>query len=757
MEGFFDSIATGFPAMFTAGGDALGSLVGTWPPWPLLALAVGVIVGVLNGAMPGGAVPSLIVLLGFAYGLDPYIALPLAIGMVATVPTGDTLPAVLLGMPGSTSGQATILDGNPMARRGRAGVALSAAYFASLLGGITGAIFLFLTIPVARPVVNTFSAAEFFVLGLVAIAVVGVVSSGALLRGLMAGAFGLLIASIGYDDATGVQRLTFGIDYLWDGIHIIPVVIGLFALPEFFDLIVSDVSIARHASAQQSDASGQRREGMFAVLRNWFLVIRSAAMGVFVGLLPGIGGSLAQWLSYASARQTVRGGTETFGTGDIRGVIAPESANNAVDGGQLVPTLFFGVPGSVGMALFLGLLIILDVRPGPDMLGRQLPLTLTIAFSLVLANVFATGLALGFTPVLTRIAFIRPNVLVPIILAVMTIAAFQANRSIYDLIVMLAFGGLGYFMKTYGWPRPPIIIAVILGSIIERYYRISTVAFGLDGIFTRPAVIIILLIAIGTAAYTVWMQRSVGRTLAKQEAEFAARGAAPPAPSAPSAPPPPPAGGSGDAPAELGPAESGGLAESGSAESGAGKESGAEPRASGFARRLRPTASGWFIAALGVVFAYTLWQTYNWSEDGARLPRVVVIAGLALVGVYLLKHLATAASGGGRIMDIGRTVTGDDRRVLLLRTAKALGTTIGLVAAIWLVGFQISLPLYVGLYLLVFGRVHWVVAAAWGVLFVALIYLFFDKVICIPWIDPVLGDLLPDILVGRARIGGCIG
>ena len=737
--GFFDSIASGFPAMFSAGGDALGSLLGAWPPWPLLALAVGVIVGVLNGAMPGGAVPSLIVLLGFAYGLDPYIALPLAIGMVATVPTGDTLPAVLLGMPGSTSGQATILDGNPLARRGRAGVALSAAYFASLLGGITGAVFLFAVIPVARPVVNTFSAAEFFVLGLVAIAVVGVVSSGALLRGLMAGALGLLIASIGYDDATGVQRLTFGVDYLWDGIHIIPVVIGLFALPEFFDLIVSDVSIARRAHAEQSDASGQRREGMFAVLRNWFLVIRSAAMGVFVGLLPGIGGSLAQWLSYASARQTVRGGTETFGTGDIRGVIAPESANNAVDGGQLVPTLFFGVPGSVGMALFLGLLIILDVRPGPDMLGRQLPLTLTIAFSLVLANVLATGLALGFTPLLTRIAFVRPNVLVPIILAVMTIAAFQANRSIHDLIVMLAFGGLGYFMKTYGWPRPPIIIAVILGSIIERYYGISTVAFGLDGIFRRPAVIIIILIAVGTAGYTVWMQRSVGRTLAKQEAEFAARSAAPPAPSAP----PPPAGGSGDEPAV--PAESDGNAP-------------AEPRgASGFAQRLRPTASGWFIAALAAAFAYTLWQTYDWSEDGARLPRVVVIAGLALAGVYLLKHLLTSTSGPGRIMDIGRTITGDDRRVLLLRTAKAIGTTVGLVAAIWLVGFQISLPLYVALYLLVFGRVHWSVAVAWGVLFVALIYLFFDKVICIPWIDPVLGDSLPDILVGRARIGGCIG
>ena len=733
MEGFFDSIATGFPAMFTAGGEALGNLAG-WQP--MLALAVGVTVGVLNGAMPGGAVPSLIVLLGFAYGLDPYIALPLAIGMVATVPTGDTLPAVLLGMPGSTSGQATILDGNPLARRGRAGVALSAAYFASLLGGIIGAVFLFAVIPVARPVVRTFGAPEFFVLGLVAIAVVGVVSSGALLRGLMAGAFGLLIASVGYNNATGSHRLTFGIDYLWDGIHVIPVVIGLFALPEFFDMVVSDVSIARRAQAEQFNASAQRREGMFAVLRNWFLVIRSAAMGVFIGLLPGIGGSLAQWLSYASARQTVRGGTETFGTGDIRGVIAPESANNAVDGGQLVPTLFFGVPGSVGMALFLGLLIILDVRPGPDMLNRQLPLTMTIAFSLVLANVFATGLALGFTPLLTRIAFVRPNVLVPIILAVMTVAAFQANRSIYDLVVMLAFGGLGYFMKTYGWPRPPVIIAVILGSIIERFYGRATVGHGLEGIFTRPAVIIILLIAVGTAAYTVWMQRSVSRTLAKQEAEFTARNAAPPAA------PPPPAGGSGDEPAEP---------------AAPGAKAAPEPRASSFKRRLRPTASGWFIAALSVAFAYTLWQSYDWPGSGARLPRVVVISGLALVVLYALKHLLTASSGAGRIMDIGRTLTDDDRGILLRRTAKALGTTAGLVAAIWLIGFQIALPLYVTLYLLAFGRVHWTFAVAWGVAFVLLIYLFFDKVICIPWIDPVLGDLLPDILVGRARIGGCIG
>ena len=225
----------------------------------MAALIAGVIIGVLSGALPGGAVPTLVVLLGFAYGMDPFIALPLAIGMVSTVPTGDTLPAVLLGMPGSTSGQATILDGNQMAKQGRAGIALSAAYLASLIGGLIGAVFLFATIPLARPIVNSFGAAEFFMLGLVAIAVVGVVSSGALLRGLMIGAMGILISIIGFDTA-GTYRSTLQLDYLFNGIHIVPLVIGIFALPEFIDMIISDVPIARRASEdvmkQASSRSG---------------------------------------------------------------------------------------------------------------------------------------------------------------------------------------------------------------------------------------------------------------------------------------------------------------------------------------------------------------------------------------------------------------------------------------------------------------------------------------------------------------------
>ncbi len=704
--------------MLEAASEALNQMA-SWQV--MLALMVGVAVGVLNGAMPGGAVPSLVVLLGFAYGQDPYIALPLAVGMVATVSTGDTLPAVLLGMPGSTSGQATILDGNPLARQGKAGVALSAAYFASMIGGIVGGIFLFITIPAARTVVNSFSAAEFFVLGLVAVGVVGIVSSGALVRGLMAGCLGLLIALVGFDDSTGVQRLTFGFDYLWDGFHIVPVVIGLFALPEFFDMLIGNVAVSRQSTAEVSTAS-QRLEGMRAVLKNWPLVFRSAGLGVFVGVLPGIGGSLAQWLAYASARQTVKGGTETFGTGDVRGVIAPESSNNAVDGGQLVPTLFFGVPGSVGMAIFLGLLVILDVQPGPSMLNENLSLTLTIAFSLVLANILGTGLALGFTPTLTRIAFVPPNILVPIILAIMTIAAFQASFRIQDLVVMLGFGGLGYFMKTFGWPRPPIVISVILGGIVEKYYGIASKTFGmisLDsskpigidfGLFSRIPVLLIILIALGTAGYTLWMQRNVGRT---QEAQFQ---------------------------------------QNTTGESIDGKGT-AIPKPS-LKERLTFTPSGAFIGLMAIAFGYSLYSSYSWTEEAAKLPRIITTTGLILVAIYVARHLLFPSTSKRRILDIGRTVTDDSTLVLLIRTFKALGTTVGLIFAIWLIGFQIALPTYVFLFLRIFGRVRWWIALLWSAFFLVLIYGFFDLIIHIAWIDPALENVIPiaDVLKGRETI-----
>jgi len=710
--------------MLEATGVAL-SHIASWQV--LLALAGGTIVGVLSGALPGGAVPTLVVLLGFAYGMDPFIALPLAIGMVATVPTGDTLPAVLLGMPGSTSGQATILDGNPMAKQGRAGVALSAAYFASMIGGVVGAAFLFATIPIARPVVNTFGAAEFFMLGMVAIAVVGVVSSGALLRGLMVGAIGLLISTIGFDAGSGIPRSTFGIDYLWNGVHIVPVVIGLFALPEFIDMVISDLPIARGRSSDlMKQASSGRREGMIEVLHNWPLVFRSAGLGVFVGLLPGIGGSLAQWLAYASARQTVRGGTSTFGRGDVRGVIAPESANNAVDGGSLVPTLFFGVPGSVGMAIFLGFLVILGLQPGPAMLDEHLDLTLTIVFALVLANVFATSLALSFTPWLAKIAFVRPNVLVPLAFAILSLAAFQANFQIADLFVMLTFGFLGFFMKTYGWPRPPIIIAVVLGGIVDKFYGIASQTYGW-GMFGRIPVLAILTIAIATGAYTVYVQRKVTRQAS--------------------------------AVGDVDDAQAG--AQEGSSSASVISPRPAAPAKPPFTARPRPTANGVFVTIAGLGFFYffviSQWcgsigfcQGNDWPLTASRLPFLASVAGLIVVSLYALVHLIQGPSTRKqKIMDIGRTETTDPRSAVLRRTAKAVGSTIGFVVFIWLLGFQITIPLYIFFYLWVFGRTRWWQALIGSMLFVAVLYIFFGNIVHVTWPDPVLGAIIPDILKGE--------
>ncbi|MEK9659501.1 MAG: tripartite tricarboxylate transporter permease [Chloroflexota bacterium] len=698
--------------MFEAAGAAL-SHIATWQV--LVALLGGTIVGVMSGALPGGAVPTLVVLLGFAYGMDPFIALPLAIGMVATVPTGDTLPAVLLGMPGSTSGQATILDGYPLSQKGKAGEALAAAYLASLIGGAAGAAFLFVTIPFARPVVNSFGAAEFFILGMVAIAVVGVVSSGAILRGLIAGTFGLLIASVGYDQNTGTSRITFGVNYLWDGIPIVPVVIGLFALPEFFDLIVADQPIAGQTTQSRlKEAMSGRGRGMKAVLSNWPLVLRSSALGVFVGVLPGIGGSLAQWLAYASARQTVRGGTQTFGTGDIRGVIAPESANNAVDGGSLVPTLFFGVPGSVGMAIFLGFLVVLGLQPGPSMLHEHLDLTLTIAFSLVLCNAMATALMLTFTPQLTKVAFVRPNVLVPIVFVVLAMAAFQAKFSVLDLVVMLAFGGLGFFMKTYGWPRPPIIIAVILGSIIERFYAIAAKTYGLH-MFTRIPVLLIIAIAVGMGLYTVWMQRSVARSKQEQDVQIAAMTQ---------------------------------VKEESVAQAPA-PETTVQAVKQGLDRRLRPTANGLMLGLVAAAALLFFFNSFDWPWVAARLPRLVSVAAFVLIGIYLVRHLIRPPAARGRIMDIGRSATDASPKEVRRRTIKAIGTTVGFVLGIWLIGFQITVPVYIAGYLYFFGKVRWWVALLWAAAFVAMLHFFFSNVINVVWPTPVLDAILPGFLIGQ--------
>lgn len=498
--------------MLEAYGDAFTRLF-TPPFLPFLALCLGVTLGLISGAMPAGGLPVAVVMLGFAYHLDPFIAIPIVIGHLAVAGTTDPIPCILMGIPGSSAAQATILDGYPMAKQGLAGRALSAAYFASLLGGLIGALGLVLLIPVAREIINLFGSPEFFMMSLLGVAIVGIVSSGALVRGLLGAAFGLAIATIGFDPVAGIPRATFGLDYLYDGVPLIPVIVGLFAIPELLDMIISDTPIARQRmDTLVKDVNKDRMAGIRDVLENKWLVVRSSLIGLIIGIMPGVGGSTAHWMAYAQARQTEKGAMKSFGTGDVRGVIAPESANNSIDGGILIPTLAFAIPGSAGMAIMLGFLILLGMQPGPDMLTKHLNITALVAISLALANVMATLVALFFTPTLAKIAVLRPNRLVPIVLAVLTLSAFQANSSVGDLVVLTAFAAIGWFMKKSGWPRPPVIIALVLSHQLEKYFWLSLNTYGWS-MLARPQVLIILAITIAAVVYTLRVEMQANREM----------------------------------------------------------------------------------------------------------------------------------------------------------------------------------------------------------------------------------------------------
>ncbi len=420
-------------------------------PGPLLAMLVVLPVALLSGLMPGGGLPVLVVVLSLAVHLDPWVAITAVVFYLAANDITEPIPAILLGVPGARSAQATVLDGYPMAQKGLASVALGASYTTTIVGGVVGAIALLLSLPVSRKLLQLFGSAEFFLLALMGVMAVAVVSAGAFVKGMLTAAFGLAIAMIGYTDLGGVLRATFGLDfYLWDGIGIVPIVVGLFALPEAFALVVGDTTIARErldVLLKESKADVWR--GMREAWSHKWLMIRSSLIGVFVGMMPGVGGSAAHWIAYAQARQTEEGAKESFGKGDVRGIIASDAANNSVDGGVLIPTVVFGIPGSGGMAIVLAILALTGISPGPGMLTRHLDLTISMVYTIALGNLIVVPIMLGFARWFCRIAVVPANVLAPLVIGVVSLSALATNSSLADLVAVLAFGVLGVFMKLY--------------------------------------------------------------------------------------------------------------------------------------------------------------------------------------------------------------------------------------------------------------------------------------------------------------------
>ncbi|WP_212526019.1 tripartite tricarboxylate transporter permease [Actibacterium sp. MT2.3-13A] len=453
-----DLFATALPALQEAFALIL-------QPQQIMYLMLGVLLGLSVGVFPGlGGIAGLSLVLPFMFGMDPVSGLALMVGLVAVVPTSDTFASVLMGIPGSSASQATVLDGFPMARKGEAARALSAAFASSLFGGLFGAAVLTCFILIARPLVLAFGTPEMLAITLLGLSMVAILAGRLPLKGVAAACLGLLVGTIGEAGAGGSLRMaTYDIPYLIDGVKLVVVGLGIFAVPEIISLLRQDQSIARGSKLGAGWTQG---------VRDWFeniwLSVRCATIGVIVGVIPGLGGSVVDWIAYGHTIQTAKDKSK-FGSGDVRGVVGPESSNNAKEGGGLVPTLIFGIPGSGSMAIFIGGLGLLGFNAGPQLIQNDLNVTYTVVWSLALANVFGAGLCIALSNPIARITTIRFTLLAPFLFMMIAFAAFQSRQSLGDLISLFAIGLVGIFLRRFDWSRPAFLIGFVLSNQAENF------------------------------------------------------------------------------------------------------------------------------------------------------------------------------------------------------------------------------------------------------------------------------------------------
>lgn len=490
--------------------------------WDALSfMLIGIAVGFWVGLLPGiGGATTLALMLPFVYRMAPVQAFAFLLGMHSVVATTGEITSILFGIPGEATTVATILDGHAMAKKGKAGRALGASLTSSLVGAIFGAAALALAIPVVRPLVLMFGSPELFTLSIVGIAFIAALSGQGprgMVRGFLAGCLGLLLASVGPDPQGGNLRYTLHQLYLWNGLDLAPVLVGFFAIPEIIDLAVRGTAIAEEAPLSRLS---EVLEGAKDVFRHFWLTMRCSLIGTYIGIIPGIGGGVAQWISYAHAVQSARTPAERegFGKGDVRGVIGPGAAVNSKEGGALIPTVAFGVPGSSAMAILLGGFFLVGLVPGPDMLTRHLDVTLSMVWTIVLANIITVVASLAFLNHLARLTNIRGSLLIPFLALLTFLGAFTSNNSLGDIVVALVFGGVGYLMVRYRWPRAPLVLGLVLGNIAERYLWISTARYGAAWL-GRPLVVLFFLLAIGVVASSLLRR---GRTQPQSKVSRAA-------------------------------------------------------------------------------------------------------------------------------------------------------------------------------------------------------------------------------------------
>ena len=491
--------------MLDAAGSALAAFL---DPAMLFFLVAGVLAGLVVGIIPGlGGTGAVALLLPFVFVLEPEQALALIIGAVAVVHTSDTIASVLIGIPGSASATVLLLDGHEMAKQGQAARALSIAFLSSMAGGLLGALGLTLSIPIARPLVLLFGSPELFMLTVLGVSLTALLSQGNMVKGLLAGAFGLLLGQIGSAPAAADYRFTFGSLFLSDGLDLVAVALGIFGLAEVVSLLARKTSVATRTGLGTGWGLGVRD-----FFTQWRHVLRGALVGIWAGVLPGVGATAGTWMAYGQAKATARGeDRKKFGKGDPRGIVAPESANNSVEAGDLIPTLLFGIPGGAPAALLLGALLVFGIEPGPRIITDDLDIVYTIVWSFAIASVLGALLCFLLSVPLAKLSFVRFPVLAAGLIVILFTAGYQESKQIGVLQVMLVLGVIGWLMKVCHIPRAPFLIGFVLSIPLERYYFLTVSLYELGEWIRRPGVLIMFLILVLPAGLGV-LRRVRART-----------------------------------------------------------------------------------------------------------------------------------------------------------------------------------------------------------------------------------------------------
>jgi hypothetical protein len=523
------------------------------------------------------------------------------------------------------------------------------------------------------------------------ISMVSSLSGNAPLRGLAAACFGLMLAMIGTDPQSGTLRWTFDSLYLWDGLPIVPVTLGIFALPELCDLAIGRMAVVE--AGQTIDTKTGMWLGIKDCMKHWFLILRCSWIGAALGAVPGIGVAVIDWIAYGHALRTEKGATKTFGKGDVRGVIAAESSTNAREGGHLVPTVAFGVPSSAGMAILLGAFLIQGLVPGPDMLTKNLDVTYSMVWSIAIANIVGSGLCFAFSGQLAKLATLRYTLIMPCVLSLIYIGAFEHSRNWGDLYSLLFFGMLGWAMKHFYWPRPPLVLGFILGGILERYMFISIERYGVEWM-KRWIVMGLFILSALTLMRPVLQDIREHHGIKRMLTDFGA------------------------------------------------------PRLS---------TDNLFPVAMLCIFVAMLWMSMPWPFEAKIIPTIVGVTAVIAVSLSLAndifrkQHVEGATGPDGKPaeasqkihMDIASKTAHLPGHIILLRGFMFFGWMVAFLCSMAVIGLIPTVPIFVIAYMRLEGPEKWRHAALMAVVMVTLIYVVFDQLLTIPWPPTLLGTYFP--------------